>query len=152
MLQTEEIKYLKQQVEFYRRDYNTGLLGRHDFSSDIRKKFKEGKEFWLAMHDITGLHRVNREYGYSAGDSLIKQVANDLKLCTKPCEVYLIGGDEFMTLYCTKPTNIDVCDTTGAFMSSIGFTSVDTMIDAVDKLVIDKKTKLGRRREDLEHK
>jgi len=149
MTKDQEITYLKQQVEFYRRDYNTGLLGRHDFEHDIRSKFSDSS-FYLAMHDVTGLHTVNRISGWDEGNALLKQVANDLKMCNTPCEVYLIGGDEFMTIYCGgKPTDIEVRNTTSAVMYSNDFDHVRDLIEAVDALVSEKKKLLARRRTDI---
>ena len=149
MSKDEEIEWLKKRVEFYRRDYNTGLLGRHDFEHDIRTKFDD-KDFHLAMHDVTGLHTVNRLEGWDGGNALLKQVANDLLMCERPCEVYLIGGDEFMTIYCGgEPEAIGVRNTTSAVLYSGDFEHVRDLIDAVDKVVSEKKKLLARRRTDI---
>jgi len=144
----EEIEFLRGQVEFLSTNYVTGLQGRHRFMQKIRKKFSSGDSFTLVMHDVDGLHEVNRVKGYSAGDSLLREVANDLKLCDKPCAVYHIGGDEFYTIYCEVPTAFGCANTTSAMVLSLNYESVDTMLDAVDKLVSEEKLRSKKRRRD----
>jgi len=149
MSEQEEIEYLKQRVEFYRRDYLTNLLGKADFMHDLRTHIKNNKQFWLVMHDIDGLHAINREQGYRAGDAIILEVANELKMCEEPCHVYRISGDEFMVIYCNEPTDYEIDETSSAMVfSSDGYDHPDAMIDAVDNLVISEKSKLKRRDSD----
>jgi len=144
----DEIARLNALVEFYRRDYNTGLYGRHDMMARLRSIF-DTETFWLSFHDVTGLHEVNRLHGWSAGDSLLKQVANDLQLCKEPCRVYLIGGDEFFTIHKTNPGDPQVRDAEGCTVWNKSFTSVDDMLDKLDKLVSERKRTLKRRRTDI---
>ena len=149
MTKDEEIEYLKQRVEFYRRDYLTNLLGKADFMHDLRTHLKNNREFWLVMHDIDGLHAINREQGYRAGDAIILEVANELKMCEEPCHVYRISGDEFMVIYCNEPVEYEIDETSSAMVfSSDGYDHPDAMIDAVDNLVISEKSKLKRRDSD----
>jgi len=150
MTKDEEIEFLKSQVEFLSTNYVTGLQGRHRFMQKIRQKFDSHDNFALVMHDVDGLHEVNRIKGYAAGDSLLREVANDLKLCDKPCAVFHIGGDEFYTIYCDEPPKFKCSNTTSALVQRKDFTSVDDMLDAVDKAVSKEKllTK-KRRREDI---
>jgi len=150
MTKDQEIEFLKSQVEFLSTNYVTGLQGRHRFMQQIRKRFSSKNNFTLVMHDVDGLHEVNRIKGYSAGDSLLREVANDLKLCEQPCAVFHIGGDEFYTLYCGVPTAFGCANTTSAMVQSQNFKSVDEMLDAVDKLVSTEKLRIKkRRREDI---
>ena len=148
MTSQQEIKYLKKQIEFLSKNYVTGLYGRHRFMLELRKKFETKEEFFLSMHDVDGLHEVNRISGYSAGDSLLREVANDLQLCEDPCHPYHIGGDEFFVMYCSEPIEYKCPNTTSEIVNSIDFMSVDEMIDALDKKVSDKKLKTKRRRRD----
>ncbi len=148
MTEQEEIEYLKQRVEFYRRDYLTNLLGKADFMHDLRTHMKNNKQFWLVMHDIDGLHAINREQGYRAGDAVILEVANELKMCKEPCHVYRISGDEFMVIYCNEPVDYEIAETTCAAVNSKEYNHPDELIDAVDKLVIEEKSKLKRRDSD----
>jgi len=126
----------------------TGLEGRHRFMQRLRRRFATGDKFYLVMHDVDGLHEVNRVHGYAAGDSLLREVANDLKMCQEPCCAYHIGGDEFYVLYSDEPRNIICQNTTSAEVASDEHESVDSMLDAVDKLVSEKKLKTKRRRRD----
>ena len=148
MTEQEEIGYLKQRVEFYRRDYLTNLLGKADFMHDLRTHMKNNKQFWLVMHDIDGLHAINREQGYRAGDAVILEVANELKMCEQPCGVYRISGDEFIVIYCNEPQDYELEETTSAYISSADYSHPDELIDAVDKLVIEGKSRLKRRQAD----
>ena len=150
MTQQQEIEYLKSQVEFLSKNYVTGLEGRHRFMQRLRQRFATGEKFYLVMHDVDGLHEVNRVRGYAAGDSLLREVANDLKMCQEPCCAFHIGGDEFYVIYTDEPIDISCQNTTSATVTSDEHESVDEMLDAVDKLVSVKKLETKkRRREDL---
>jgi len=149
MTQEQEIEYLKEQIEYISRNYVTGLYGRHRFMKRLRELF--GTEpFYIIMYDVDGLHEVNRVQGYSAGDSLLKQVATELEMCISPCCAFHIGGDEFYVIYLEEPTDIDVANTTYAMVKSEDYDSINAMLDTVDKRVSLKKAKLKkRRREDI---
>ena len=148
MTKEQEIAYLKEQVDFLSRNYVTGLHGRHLFMRDIRRKFESGKLFSLSMYDVDGLHEVNRLHGYAAGDSLLREVANDLKLCDEPCDAYHIGGDEFYVIKCGIANRFECANTTSAMVVSNNYESVDTMLDVVDKAVSELKVKTKMRRRD----
>ena len=143
-----EVETLRQQLEFYRRNYVTGLYGRHDFMNTLKQKYESHEPFYLAMYDVNGLHKVNREQGYSAGDALLKETANCLVHRDKGGLIFHIGGDEFMGIYNTVPTALNCQTITGAYVFSRLYDSYDAMIDAVDLGVIEKKKSLRRRRED----
>ena len=150
MTDKDKIKWLEDRVDFLSRNYVTGLHGRHVFMQRIREKFNEKEPFFLAMHDVDGLHEVNRINGYAAGDALLREVANDLKMCQEPCCVFHIGGDEFYVLYSDEPDNLRCANTTVGIVKSIDYKSVDEMLNAVDKLVSEEKLKYKkRRREDV---
>ncbi len=146
-----ELEYnkLKRLLDTYRYDYVTGLRMRHDFIHDIRKNFD--KKLWLIMYDVNGLHEVNRVHGYSAGDDLLRQVANDLLLCRDTCDVYSTGGDEFFALYYLNkpPKNIEIRNCEHAMLSNDYFNDPYELIDAVDKKLSEKKKLLKRRHTDI---
>jgi len=75
----QQVIFYKNMVKTYKFDYLTGMKQRLDFEEETISKF-ERQRFYLAMVDITGLHTVNREQGYEAGDTLISKVANCIKL------------------------------------------------------------------------
>jgi len=146
-----EIQRLREQVKLYRFDYVTGLKQRQDFERDARQHFNEGG-FYLAMHDIDGLKKLNDTHGHPAGDSLIRQVANDLRMCETLCTAYRVGGDEFMTIHCplTKVEEADVyvANTSYAVVFTGNYESLDDAVNAVDKLMYKKKRDLKRRESD----
>jgi GGDEF domain-containing protein len=133
-------------VKLYKFDYLTGFKQRRDFEYETNHKLKN-QEFYLTMYDVVGLHNVNREKGYEAGDSLIRAVANCIANTRGLWEVYRIGGDEFMALHFDTPEQC-VNSVTMATVHSSQFTTLDEMITAVDKAVTAKKVALNRRRVD----
>ncbi len=101
----ERIQYLKEEVKKYKYDYLTGLRMRKDFDSGMHHLFErfefEDKPFVLIIVDIDGLHALNRELGFAAGDELIRNVSESLKqvfIECKSAEIFRIGGDEFGVL------------------------------------------------------
>ncbi len=150
MTDKQKIDWLEGQVDFLSKNYVTGLYGRHIFMREMRKRFDSGENFYLVMHDVDGLHEVNRISGYSAGDSLLREVANDLRLCEEPCAAYHIGGDEFYVVYCDEPIEYGCGNTTSSIVHALDHASVDNMLDYLDRQVSDKKLKTKkRRREDI---
>lgn len=134
-------------VRLYKFDHLTGLKQRYDFEVETMHKMTKQK-FWLVMADVNGLHSTNRNKGYSAGDSLVKQVAYDLQHYSGTWEVYRIGGDEFCALFFEKNEDIEIQNATCAGVCSADYDNFNDMFKAVDRLVIEKKNKLRRRRED----
>jgi len=151
MTKDEEIERLRDQVKLYRFDYVTGLKQRQDFERDARARFAEG--FYLAIHDINGLKQLNDSHGHPAGDSLIRQVANDLRMCPTMCTVYRVGGDEFTTIHCHSEVitdnDIKVDNTSSAVVHTRDYESIDDAVNAVDKIMMRRKSELKRRSEDL---
>ena len=99
----EENKNLKKLIELYRYDNLTNLLGGIDFKLALNNLTKESKT--LVMVDINGLHNVNRDQSYEAGDRLIISVADELKRVFKDDEIYRTQGDEFYIITSKKNIN-----------------------------------------------
>jgi GGDEF domain-containing protein len=60
-----------------------------------RRAFDESEiSPWVAMSDVNGLKTLNDEFGYSAGDTLIKQFAE--VLVSVGLDAYHDKGDEFL--------------------------------------------------------
>jgi GGDEF domain-containing protein len=60
-----------------------------------RRAFEEGKAApWVAISDVNGLKALNDEYGYSAGDALIRCFAE--VLVSVGLDAYHDKGDEFL--------------------------------------------------------
>jgi len=133
-------------VKLYKFDYLTGMKQRHDFEYETLHKFV-GQEFYLTMYDVTGLHKVNRDRGYDAGDTLIRQVAADIKRTAGLWECYRIGGDEFMAVHFDAPDSY-IDNATSATVCSRDFKLFNDMTASVDLAVTEAKVELGRRRED----
>lgn len=144
----QEITHWQNMVRLYKFDHLTGLKQRHDFEVETMHKMTK-QTFWLTMVDVDGLHAVNRDIGYHAGDSLIKQVAHDLQHIDGAWEVYRIGGDEFIALFFDEPKNLTIENATVASVYSSNYKYFTDMFNAVDNKVIEKKIKLNRRREDV---
>ena len=142
----QEVIHWKNMVNVYKFCPLTGMKQRRDFEIETMHKMTN-QNFWLAMFDVTGLHKVNREKGYAYGDKLIKEAATKIIVSDGVWECYRLGGDEFMALYFDEP-EVTIPNCTEAHVYSADFEYFTDMIEAVDKLVTEKKALLGRRRED----
>ena len=143
----QEVIHWKNMVKMYKFDLLTGLKQRQDFEVETMHKMTN-QRFHLAMFDVTGLHKANREKGYSAGDALIRQVASDIRRMDGLWELYRIGGDEFVALFFDEPEVDTIANATGASVYSCDYETLHDMLTDVDKLVTGKKAALGRRRSD----
>jgi len=106
----EQLEYAEQLVARYKYDSMTGLKGRIDFDEAFERmvdsRVYDGRSFTFALADINGLKQINDNYGYLAGDELIKKVARDLvQAFDKTVTIYRFGGDEFAIL-CTNISRI----------------------------------------------
>ena len=140
----EEIQYLKEQVKLYRFDWLTGLKGRRDFDYDLRAKFKN-HDFYLAYYDVDNLHTTNRDRGFAEGDKLIRQVGGDIQHQAVPHTTYRTSGDEFYAMCCKVPTQ-PVDNATLVYVNSEKYDTVDSLLEELDRLMIEAKTKNKTRR------
>lgn len=143
----QEVVHWQNMVRLYKFDHLTGLKQRYDFEIETMHKMTK-QVFWLVMVDVNGLHAVNRDAGFQAGDALIKQVGHDLQATEGAWEVYRIGGDEFVALFFDEPKDLEIPNATSAYVHSSNYQYFTDMFNAVDNFVIEKKAKLNRRRED----
>lgn len=143
----QEVIHWKNMVKKYKFDVLTGLKQRRDFETETMHKMTNQK-FWLAMVDATGLHKINREKGYPAGDAFIRQVASDLQDACGVWEVYRLGGDEFIALFFDEPVDLQIMNATSCYVYSEDYELLSDMITDVDRMVTEKKQELGRRRDD----
>jgi diguanylate cyclase (GGDEF)-like protein len=131
-------------IYYYKYDDLTGLPGRKDFEREFHEIFNhykaKNKTFYLGFVDVNGLHEVNRNEGYYAGDNLIKRVASCL---TYSCngDIYRSSGDEFFII--SKTDNSKNCKThedyVFAQVSNEGFRTSSEMFDFLDKKLIEAK-------------
>lgn len=84
-------------------DHLTGVSNRlhflQRFESEIRRAENYGQPLALFMFDIDEFKNINDSYGHSAGDQVIKKMAEIVRLNTRSSDlVGRYGGDEFMVL------------------------------------------------------
>ncbi len=81
-------------------DLLTGLLNRNAMNNRISEltcgeKVLQ-KPYGIVFVDLNGLKKVNDQGGHVAGDEFLRTAANILKDVYHDCDVYRIGGDEFL--------------------------------------------------------
>jgi two-component system cell cycle response regulator len=101
-LQAEVSTYetkLKAVEELALRDPLTGLANRRNVEERIQWRIEHQQEFSVVMMDLNRFKQVNDTYGHMAGDSLLKQFAQELRGCIRSTD--LVGrwsGDEFVVV------------------------------------------------------
>ncbi len=95
----------REQMELLRRmtleDPLTGLLNRLGFEralaeSCVRLAGGAGEQIAVLLCDLDGFKSVNDTLGHQAGDALLREIAQRLRLCAPPtATVARFGGDEF---------------------------------------------------------
>lgn len=148
MTERDEINRLKLEVQRYKnlyllysRDELTGLQMRRDFLIKLQEMHDTGTAFYLTLVDVNGLHNVNRNEGYTAGDALIKYVVG--KICNvSDGVVYRIGGDEFAILSFKENKIQNEKSFVVYSLCSKDFSSDRELFDAVDSGLIAEKEKL----------
>ena len=89
-------------------DALTGLYNRTFFEEEMRRleKQRDGVA-GLLICDVDGLKIINDSLGHNAGDAILKDVADILRLVFRAGDVIArIGGDEFVVLLNTNSTRI----------------------------------------------
>jgi two-component system cell cycle response regulator len=88
---------------FTETDYMTGLHSKayqeRFLDQLIKKSISNGRTFPLIMIDFDDFKLINDEYGHHFGDTVLKAVAEIIKICTRSvdcCSRY--GGDEFVII------------------------------------------------------
>lgn len=105
------------QTELKRREIHdslTGLVNRSYFQQRIHKLLElleDGENLGLLYLDVDHLKNINEKYGYSAGDSVIQEVAERLRGVIRSGDLATRwDGDEFMLLlgHLAQPEDIDL--------------------------------------------
>ncbi|HLD67302.1 MAG TPA: EAL domain-containing protein, partial [Pseudomonas sp.] len=84
-------------------DALTGLLNRRGFhqalESALARVDRSGKRMAILYLDLDGFKRINDSLGHAAGDQVLRQVAELLKVSLRPYDILArMGGDEFTAL------------------------------------------------------
>lgn len=84
-------------------DLDTGLFNRRHFNELLEKEFSRAKRFnepiSCLLLDIDHFKDVNDSYGHQAGDSVLSEIAAQLKHAVRTIEVVArYGGEEFVLL------------------------------------------------------
>ena len=101
-LQAEVSTYetkLKAVEELALRDPLTELANRRNVEERIEWRIQRKQEFTLVILDLNHFKQVNDTYGHNAGDSLLKQFAQELRGCIRSTDI--VGrwsGDEFVII------------------------------------------------------
>jgi diguanylate cyclase (GGDEF)-like protein len=85
-------------------DSLTGLYNRRYFESVIEKEFNRSTRYGdhtsCLMIDIDQFKKINDEYGHSAGDQVLKEIAIVMKNCLRKIDTMARwGGEEFVVLF-----------------------------------------------------
>jgi len=93
-------KYLAKRIDHQaRHDVLTGLLNRREFENKVEQSltlFSEGTTHALCVMDLDRFKIVNDTLGHAAGDELLKQISQKIKLVLRQSDLFArIGGDEF---------------------------------------------------------
>jgi diguanylate cyclase (GGDEF)-like protein len=93
------------------RDALTGLANRRTLEAHLDFLVKRGTPFTVIYIDLNGFKKINDTYGHSAGDDLLKQVGDKLRMAFRSTDVIgRWGGDEFVALadvgFAGAPTHV----------------------------------------------
>lgn len=78
-------------------DNLTGLKNRNSYQNAVTNySLKDWHNFGCVYVDANALHEVNNTLGHDTGDKMLKYIAETLKVAFDVCDIYRIGGDEFV--------------------------------------------------------
>lgn len=95
----EEKQYELKLLEMAKVDKVTGIYNRAAFMDWVEDKcstINENEKRFLIMLDVDGFGKVNDRFGHNYGDTMLKKIAQTLKLVTENEDILArLGGDEF---------------------------------------------------------
>ncbi len=94
---------LAQERELARTDYLTGAVNKRSFAeaaeAEVNRARRHGHPFSVAFMDVDDFKLVNDRLGHSAGDRLLRLVADTVRANVRAVDVVArLGGDEFAVL------------------------------------------------------
>jgi diguanylate cyclase (GGDEF)-like protein len=94
---------LKQEREMARTDYLTGAFNGRSFAeaaeAEVQRARRHGHPFTVAFMDVDDFKLINDRLGHSAGDRLLRLVADTIRANVRVVDVVArLGGDEFAVL------------------------------------------------------
>ncbi|MBU6163325.1 MAG: GGDEF domain-containing protein, partial [Myxococcales bacterium] len=120
-MQTSSQQAARALADIVQRDSLTGLLSRASIESHGRRTLHErlpGRDVVVCVVDIDRFKRFNTEYGYAAGDEVLKEVARRLLATVgSPVQSHVgrTGGEEFVAV-CPTERKEDMVSQVEAFL------------------------------------
>ncbi|MBP0960952.1 MAG: diguanylate cyclase [Oscillospiraceae bacterium] len=130
-------------------DVLTGLQNRNRFEAFIGKTDALKEKLACIYIDANGLHDLNNSKGHSAGDQMLRFIADTLKVEFGGDNIYRIGGDEFV-LFKPDKTEKDLEEGLAGFKealsrnnyhAAVGICTYESGLD-MDKLIKSAESKM----------
>jgi diguanylate cyclase (GGDEF)-like protein len=100
-LRTRLVAEVQKMSKLAMTDILTGVANRFDFQAELERLLDEDTDepFGLVMVDLDHFKEVNDAHGHAAGDQVLQEFAQRLKLAVRETDlVARLGGDEFAVL------------------------------------------------------
>ena len=88
----------KELSERANKDRLTHLYNRHYMMERLKEAYEDDKPCGIAMIDIDNFKSINDRYGHSAGDEVLRKVAQTIEETCTDCTASRWGGEEFLIL------------------------------------------------------
>ena len=113
--------YLYFHIEHYKFDTLTDARNRSDFEATLKKG---GKIFAVLSCDMNGLKEINDTMGHYYGDLALIATSHAIQISLpRKCDLYRVGGDEFVILINNEIVDIDkLCEKIYANVLAAGCT------------------------------
>ncbi|MCL2541196.1 MAG: sensor domain-containing diguanylate cyclase [Nocardioidaceae bacterium] len=152
-----EVRLAEQAQRLSTTDDLTGLLNRRGFHAAVAETLaaRPGVPSAVAFLDINGLKAVNDADGHSAGDDLIRSVAETLSRSLRQADVVArMGGDEFAVV-ALDMTPAALADRVTAILGDLGSVGAarldgpsqlpDALLEADARMYVAKRARLAAR-------
>lgn len=117
---TEKIKVEEKLRILSETDSLTGILNRGCGESRMERLIRSGAEGMFCVFDVDKFKMINDTYGHSAGDLVLKRIAQALKKSFREKDVvFRLGGDEFAVFACGIKNEKDAQKMTNSFSGAL---------------------------------